>query len=666
MKLKIREDERSSTTFRGEQRRYFQHLKCGEGDDVTLPQLIDSDHRVTFIRGIAGMGKSILAKQLAYGWANNELYTEFKLCILIECRELNYFVSKAGKAFEQHELFLEAVKTKICHDFLDGEGVIFVIDGLDELYDITTNDSIILPLLNCKVLDASKIILTARPHVEEILFNHQANMGGWRKVELQGLSEDEITKYVKKFSSHKGDIINIEKAKDSSQKYLPVLHIPQFLNTFCCIAILSKGKAIRSTAELYCWILYLLLKQHATKEKACKKLIPNIFKDYSGVLLTLGKLCHELLNENQIILDGDIESLIDDSGDGKNFLEGFFVDVSDNYQSKFQFKHLTLMEFLSGFHICAKENRMDLIQEHLRKGFIETVVFACQLMAGYSYDGIIKIMLTNAANLQYLDRGSSLSDTIQLLHQCNLGKATTFGRSLDIIMSFMTTDTTDLQLVTSAIQSLQRENVFSPSEISKRMHEIINLLKHEYDCRDEVIRDIFKNFNFDLFEVNQFDVLTCLEYLRNIKKVCLRGIQSKLGAARKGIEAMGYGEYEWIEMKNCNFQDEKVFNNPFGPRVTTSLLTIRMCHFSTNSFIDMCTFGISSKRIDVAQLEIADEWWTVLNNAAEKEKKSSKTLTLSRLQEYNCSSNTAEEIKMKIEKVCYMPDFFFHSKIVCS
>ena len=64
------------------------------------------------------------------------------------------------------------------------------------------------------------------------------------------LSHNQIEKYIKNVSSSNDGFVIIYKAKATSERYLPIIHVPQFLNSFCCMAIFSEGQAICSNAEM--------------------------------------------------------------------------------------------------------------------------------------------------------------------------------------------------------------------------------------------------------------------------------------------------------------------------------------------------------------------------------------------------------------------------------
>ena len=437
-------------TMRDELRRRYERIEGMRGSNVKISDIIDKDKRIVFIRGLPGAGKSVLVKQMTYNWADGELFQQFDLCITFECRELNYFMQNEGKKFEKHKQFVEFVKTKFNFEFGSKGNVLVIVDALDELRSIfdQTNDSIIWQLLDVKMPNYSraKLIITGRPHVENVLSSQNKDTGGIRTVEIDGLSEEQIKEYVNIFASSDGAMVEkINRAIESSKSNPKPIIYPQILNSFCCVASISDELKVHNETELYCWSFYLLLKQHAEKYGSTDKKIPDIFKEYSKDLLTLSKICHELLNENTIIFEGRIE--FGEIGKGKEFLEGLFVDVSDDFHTKKQFKHLTLMEFLSAVYVCTIENPKEIIKDILRKRLYQVLLFNCQLIAGLMYDGIIKEMFKNAANLKEVNCENFFHLVLTLVRECVADDDESFQLSIDVIMCLMNKDVINKQFI---------------------------------------------------------------------------------------------------------------------------------------------------------------------------------------------------------------------------
>ena len=613
VKLKISRCSAPKGHFRDEAKRYLDNLKDAAGDAIDIFNLIDDRHRVTFIRGIAGMGKSVLAKQLTYGWASGDICQNYKMCVMFECRDLNYFKDHEGAELKKHEILGEFIKSKVDYDLGNGEGVLVIVDGLDELYDITEKDSIIGQLLSRKIYPMSKVILTGRPHIEFKLECH-CNVGGLKTVEIQGLTNEQINKYVEKFSKSEDHILDINKAKGASN--VPIIHVPQFLNTLCCIAILLKGQAISNSTELYCWTVFLLLKQHADKDGSNRKMASDIFREFSELLSTLSKVCHNLLTKNKIIFEGTIESQLGDIGKDKEFVESLFVNVSDNITEKYQFKHLSLMEFLSALYICKKDmkNLLTIIKYNLEKGFIEVVSFVCRLLSGFSYEGIIKELLKNVVGLkQEVNEKQLLHDVIELLNDCGLGDDTKLRRSFEIITFFLNKNFNDKEFIKSIIRKCHGYG-FEPDEVTT--HNLCLICRHLESCgwKEDDIRMAFANVQFlqiDVHEIEHLDIVTVKERFRiGLFGIRLLRMTTTVNAIRekfKGGERSGY--CGMVDIWECVFMDDELNRQCSNDR-QLELLRIDGCQMKTKeSFENVCDWGMSCEEFGLDGLDIKIEWW---------------------------------------------------------
>ena len=660
VKLKMRRDLPPKDTFRDEIRRHLDFLRNIASENTELSDLIDKTNRVTFIRGVAGMGKSVLSKQLACAWSHNKMYTDFKLCIVFECREINTFQATRGAHFKNHELLEEFVKTKFNYNLEDGKGILFVVDGLDELFDIRTDNSIIKQLLCRKIYPASKVVITGRPHVESKL-EECGEIGGLQKVEIQGLSDKQIEEYVNKFLSPQGFQVDLSKAKDSSNRFLPVMHVPQFLNTFCCVAILLKEETIKNGAELYCWTIYLLLKQHGDKQDAGKrKLITDIFREYSKELLTLGELCHKLLYENKLIIfKEDIERLLDGCGRGKEFIDSFFVDVSDDFTRKLQFKHLTLMEFFAAFHICNIENPIEIIKESLARGFLEVVVFTCQLIAGVKCRLIVKEMVVlNAAELGQVNWSVFCFDVVKALQGCKFDEKTAFMNSLDVIVLFLSNDVADREVFISTVKMLKSKDLDLNVENSRKLYHIYEYLLTKCRCDENDIRTAFEHIRFRWLNVNDLEIIHCVQYFGYVGGIELNDMQLNISSVMREFGSLSYGKGLKVDIWSCEIEDNKIEHQSYGLKL--DVLGIIKCKLkNVNSLINAfhwVTLSLSSSSFESCKvlqlwwLATQDGWWSELVKVIELEKTAIGYSKLKKLDMYECTPRMSKELQMRVSR----------------
>ena len=651
VQIRISRTRQIQDTFKDEARRHFDHLKGMTGNGIPLSELVASNFRVTFIHGIAGMGKTVLSKQLTYGWASNKIFSNFKLCIMVECRDINSFVADRKISLNKHELFNDFLKTKFNIDLGGGEGILFIVDGIDELFDIYKDDSIIWQLLdiNNSSFALSKIIVTGRPNVQYQIERTAKGMGGFRKFEIQGLTDKEIEHYIKKFVSCDEDVMNIGRAKESSRQQLPILHVPQFLNSFCCVAILSKGSTIRNAAELYCWTLYLLLKQHVEKEGPSGMRSSDVFKDYLKEIMTLCKICHELLSENKIILEGGIQSCLSNGGKGEDFLAGLFVDVSDNRKKRCQFKHLSLMEFLSAVYVCHTSiTSITSIKQSLKNRFYEVVLLSCQLIVGCQYDGIIRDLFggenVTPGNIPHTLK-SIMEDTIEYLGR---GEES-FQLLIDIVMCFFYKDIISKQLAISTLRGLPCKMKVLFKGSMQRVSDISEQLENEYNCKEEDLKSAFTYFLAKWVKINNIKSLISAKYLPNVEKLDVYFLNTKASFIRSEVNKIS--SCKEVEIADCVLEDDSVDDET--AQSTMELLWIYESKLDRASFINVCRWVASSFKWfslwDMDTLEY--DWCQVLVDAIIIEKeKGNRRLKLERLDVFKCTQRMSQEMEMTVRQ----------------
>ena len=657
MKLKISEARPAAATFRDETRQYFQTLEGMTGRDIELNELLnDHDKRVVLVNGIAAIGKSVLMKQLAFSWANNEMYTQFELCIMLECREINSFVAKEGAHLKKHELFSEFLKTKFEYDLKGGVSTLILLDGLDELWDIGTGDSMIWELLDVKNTKyaMAKIILTGRPHVEGKLDRNGKDTGGIKRFEIQGLNDEQRRDYVKKIASCEKDIANIHRTIDSSEQCSQVISIPGFLNTLSCVAIVSDGKTLKNVAELYVWILYFLLKEHGERDGPSRKRCSAIFKEYSSELGILSEICHELLSKNKIIFDGDVKSRLLNCGKGTEFLEGLFFDISDSRTERYQFKHLTITEFLSAVHVSCRKDRMEIIEHNLKTEFYQVVIFCCQLIGGYKYDGIIKDMFGNDEELKAINVEQFLPRVLDLVGQREQQQLSyLFQLPIDIIMCFINKDVSNKNFIISTVKTLRYKMGTLDRGSMRKVSELCGHLSSAFNCNEEDLKETFENVPVKGVRVDDVKSLTCVKYLPNVEELWLVRMKSKINSFRIRSEANAVAKCKNVAISNCEFADDGIMESNMAIKDhQLNLLWIGKCKLNKYSFINVCNWALESsvnnfRLWDIHNIE--HSWWGELVHAIQNAKeKNNGILALRELNILECTQKMSKEMQMKV------------------
>ena len=144
------------------------------------------------IEGAPGIGKTVLAKEIAYRWAKKELLQSIELLLLIFLRDPRLREVKSIK-----DLVKLFTSTKIAKDVADyiqecnGSGVAFVIDGFDEYPSSLQHSSFIVDIISGKTLLKAMVVVTSRP-TATICLHDQVD----RRIDILGFAKEEREQYI--------------------------------------------------------------------------------------------------------------------------------------------------------------------------------------------------------------------------------------------------------------------------------------------------------------------------------------------------------------------------------------------------------------------------------------------------------------------------------------
>ena len=652
--LKIIEDKQHNKRSINETWNYLENQKIIDDDrNIELKDLI-KDERVTFIRGIAGTGKSVVASLLAYKWATSDLYHNFNLCIIFECRRLNSFMDSDDKNTindQRKKTFEDFLKDQFKFDLEDESNILFVVDGLDELADISDSikNSIINDLFSKESrFVSSKVIVTGRPHVEHLL--HSIQVGGVRTLEIQGLSDTQIKKYIEKFPDADDRAVqSIKRARSSSKQNLPILHVPQFLNTFCCVAILRDGEGIFSQTDLYCWVLFLLLRQHdanMSKRFKCDDKLPT---EYLQTLLKVSEMCYKLLKEKTILIEKEkVHSLIAGNEDVIRVFGSLFVNFSDGKGRMCQFTHLSIMEFISAIHICNQNDPISTIRTNLKKKRFQVVSFVCGIIGGSSTKGIISDMFDKIPSLPATSHQSFLDGVIEELDECSLNPETKFAMAMEIIVCFLHNVTNQISLK-PIIQRFVHTciGIDSNARVSNDLLRICHYLHTIRKLTEKELQEVFRNFEFRWFFVKSMHNIEYIKHLQHVFGINFQYIRVGCAKVQKAVnDAVAKCNkvffQECVFKKSANIESMKRTKPGY-----LKLLEVKNCIFKENSFRYICNIAMSSEIFIISCQKLQDDWEQDLIDAIENEYDKG-DCHLKEIHVYKCNVTIPEDFEKKV------------------
>ena len=312
------------------------------------------------IEGAPGIGKTVLAKEIAYCWAKKELLQSIELLLLIYLRDPRLREVKSIK-----DLVKLFISTKIAKDVADyiqecnGSGVAFVIDGFDEYPSSLQHSSFIVDIISGKTLHKAMVVVTSRP-TATICLHDQVD----RRIDILGFAKEEREQYITQSLS------NCSKKIDELFKYLKR---QPTINGFCYIplhlAVLlylfqQGGKLPETLTEMnesfIIHTIYRYLKQHKLTSLGVINKLSNLPEPVLSVVHKISQVAFKGLQENQLVFTLDeITKVCPDINNTPGTINGFgLLQTVQHYPQEgagetasFNFLHYTMQEFLAAFHV---------------------------------------------------------------------------------------------------------------------------------------------------------------------------------------------------------------------------------------------------------------------------------------------------------------------------
>ena len=320
------------------------------------------------VDGPPGVGKTTLCHKLCNMWAKNELKKcSFDRVFLLPLRDER--VSSAENICDLVSLFHSS--KKLCETVSEqimeknGRGLLLILDGWDEFGKReSTERSFILDTIHRKVLQSCSIMITSRTYASSSLLK----ITNVRHIEVLGFEKEEIVSFIEKKLPH-DKAKQLKKELKVREDVLTLCYIPfvcsMLLTVYCqCDYILPN-----TLTELYKEFVLYYMKRSMEK----KGLDPEIIESFSDLTKpkhdvqkkAFDELCFcaysNLKIQSNTFTRDQIEELTYSSV-FKHFELMQFYKIAGIIT--YQFRHLTIQEFLAAWWISQQDDQEKLFQEH--------------------------------------------------------------------------------------------------------------------------------------------------------------------------------------------------------------------------------------------------------------------------------------------------------------
>ena len=328
---------------------------------IKLNDIFEADEaarKVILIEGAPGSGKTTLSWHICQKWASGELFQQFSLAVLVQLRDPA--IQSAAAITDllpctDNTLVQEAMSEI---QFQGGEGILFVMDGWDELATDVQQESAVRQLLQSSLANPfpnSTIVVTCRSES-----SGQLQTVASSRIETMGFTSPDIKEYFSECL--KGDSQAVEKLSEVVQQNPQIeasCYLPLIAAIIVTIFLVTPNSKLPTTLhELFTALVLTCILHHLQTRTQYKAILSLTSLDAlpDTIQLSFDHLCQIAfsgIKRNKLSFSAE-EAGIHSDFDTLSLLQGiqsFQFGLSVGVSKAYSFLHLSVQELLAARHI---------------------------------------------------------------------------------------------------------------------------------------------------------------------------------------------------------------------------------------------------------------------------------------------------------------------------
>ena len=184
-------DEYIGHTLRGNVKQLLHTRREISIEQILEPVKGQNKPRLVLMEGAPGIGKSTLAWELCRKWEELSCMQQYSLVVLLRLREEEVQnIENISQLFCQYESEDKNSLVKQVSES-QGSGVLFILDGFDELPKTLQRKGFLLNLIKGRVLPACTVLVTSRPSATAQLLTSCSP----KHIEILGFTQESVKAY---------------------------------------------------------------------------------------------------------------------------------------------------------------------------------------------------------------------------------------------------------------------------------------------------------------------------------------------------------------------------------------------------------------------------------------------------------------------------------------